>query len=394
MSALIKLAAYLIGAIALLTALIEPSQPTTTRTQIIATSTTPVATTSPKVAEKKLPAPEKKVEPSFPRKVQPLSPKKPALSEPIFVTPLPLPTPVIPLPPPPPATATPPLSWSEINKRTRAALVNIICTTIRSGSFEPTSGSGVVIDPRGLILTNAHVAEYFLLKDYLTPDFVQCVIRTGEPARNRYRARLLYLSPLWLQANYQKIRLAEPTGTGEHDFALLLITESVNAEASPLPTIYPFLPLDFTNEMLHARNQALVAGYPAGLLSGINIQKEFYPSSSVVTTGQVLTFHEKTADVFSIGGSPLAQEGSSGGAVVSSEGKLIGLIVTASAAATTGGRDLHAITPSHIAASFREDTGSDIKDLLASDLAATAQSFNENVAPALTNLLESALQKK
>lgn len=402
MSVLAKLAVYLIGAVTLLFAFAPPQEHLKltgaarketahmTATSSIAAENIAV-TGAEKVAEK----PESPKEIVIPKPRQTLRATPPDI---LSVNPL--------LNPPPkegggteekklpsvkPASQ---MSWSEINKRTRAALVNIVCTTIRSGSFEPVSGSGVIIDPRGLILTNAHIAEYFLLKDYLVPDFVQCVIRTGEPARNRYKARLLYLSPLWLQANYTKIRLAEPTGTGEHDFALLLIAESVNQEASPLPETYPFLPLDFTNETVRAQSQVLVAGYPAGFLSGINIQKEFYPSSSIVTTGPVFTFREKTADVFSIGGSPLAQEGSSGGAVVSAGGTLIGLVATATAAEHTGERDLRAITPSHIAASFRADTGNDLMALIASDLAATAENFSRNVAPALTKLLESALQKK
>ena len=33
-------------------------------------------------------------------------------------------------------------------------------------TIKAISGSGVIIDSRGVILTNAHLAEYFLLKDY------------------------------------------------------------------------------------------------------------------------------------------------------------------------------------------------------------------------------------
>src|ERR1700733_7735385 len=60
----------------------------------------------------------------------------------------------------------PSLSSTELNTQTRAALVNIECTTIAGGTFEPISGSGVVIDSDGVILTNAHVAQFFLLRDY------------------------------------------------------------------------------------------------------------------------------------------------------------------------------------------------------------------------------------
>ena len=71
------------------------------------------------------------------------------------------------------AIAPPPslIPLEELNTKTRAALVNILCTTKWSGSFSPITGSGIIIDPKGVILTNAHVAQYYLLKDYLTKDF-------------------------------------------------------------------------------------------------------------------------------------------------------------------------------------------------------------------------------
>ena len=53
------------------------------------------------------------------------------------------------------------VSFSKINEVTRDAIVNIFCTTKSGGSFKPITGSGVVIDKRGIILTNAHVAQYF-----------------------------------------------------------------------------------------------------------------------------------------------------------------------------------------------------------------------------------------
>lgn len=407
MAVLLKTIVYLLGALALLFVVASPE----TQSEIASVKTplsdasAPLTATSSETAKnaKTTSAEEREAKSEPPEKItipelrpKPLTvppPAPPAVAQP--VAPL--------LPPIETAPTTTPIaaveqsqtvSLNDINKKTRAALVNIICTTLRSGSFEPLSGSGVLIDPRGVILTNAHIAEYFLLKDYLVPDFVQCVIRAGEPARNRYKAKLLYISPLWIQTNYKKIRLAEPTGTGENDFAFLLINESINQETLPLPREFPALALDFSDESLRAHNQVIAAAYPAGFLSGISIQKDLYPSSSVVTIGEAFTFTEKTADLFSIGGSLLAQQGSSGGAIVSSAGKLIGLIVTATDAAATGDRDLHAITPSHIARGFERDTGFALEQFLASDLAETAKSFNENVAPALTKLLESALQKR
>lgn len=430
---LIKIIAYLIGAAAILFVAVSPNKPPNANPAETAprNNVPPLAATSSESAEnetangsekamaktdlpEQIAVPEPKLKTFVPLPVIPIpySPPQtsrlPAEDEKLTTDSVPLSSTTNALPVTAqketvPAQATAP-SFEEINKQTRAALVNIICTTIRSGSFEPLTGSGILVDPRGVILTNAHIAEYFLLKDYLVPNFINCTIRAGEPARNRYKAALLYLSPLWIEANYRKIRLADPTGTGEYDFAFLLITESVNPETLPLPKEFPALAMDFTDETLRklqpdglaivGKNQVLAAGYPAGFLSGINIQKDLYPSSSIVTVGDVYTFRENTPDVFSVGGSVLAQKGASGGAVVSVTGKLIGLIVTASEAATTGERNLNAITPSHIARSFKEHTGDELEVLFASDLAASAESFNQNVAPALTKLLEDEINRR
>ena len=300
------------------------------------------------------------------------------------------PTPPSPVMPETPVVTAPVFSFDEINQKTRAALVNILCTSRRGGSFNPISGSGVIVDPRGIILTNAHVGQYFLIRDFLMPGNIECVIRTGEPARNRYKATLLFISPDWVRDNAPKIAMNEPTGTGENDFALLLITDTTDP-ANPLPEVFPFVPMDLSGAFPTRPTAVLAAGYPAGFLSGINIQKDLYPSSSVVTTGTVYSFGERSPDIFSIGGSVVAQHGSSGGAIVSQEYKLLGLIVTSTTGDTTGERDLNALTMSHISESYRKQTGEGIESLLGSDLKARAQSFNTNSAPELKKLLENAL---
>src|SRR6185369_16312609 len=44
--------------------------------------------------------------------------------------------------------------FEKINEFTRQSIVNIIC---RNTKNEEISGSGVLVDPRGIILTNAHL---------------------------------------------------------------------------------------------------------------------------------------------------------------------------------------------------------------------------------------------
>src|SRR3989338_8875222 len=81
----------------------------------------------------------------------------------------------------------PPPSALELNALARAATVNIFCAMEDS---DAASGSGVVIDERGIILTNAHIAQYFLLDTYRGKEFVSCTIRTGSPAKETYKGEL------------------------------------------------------------------------------------------------------------------------------------------------------------------------------------------------------------
>ncbi|MDO8564443.1 MAG: trypsin-like peptidase domain-containing protein [bacterium] len=291
------------------------------------------------------------------------------------ITPLPIPAPT-------------PLSFDEVNRKTRDALVNIICTTLRSGSFNPLSGSGVIIDPRGVILTSAHVAQYYLLKDYAVPDFVSCTVRTGAPATNRYRAKLLYIPPQWVEANAAKIQDESPTGSGKHDYALLLITESVNPETLPLPATFPSLPPLNASDAVQKGQQVLVAGYAAGFLSGIAIQRDLYPLSSQGTVTDVYSFDGTSRDVVGVAGSPLAQHGASGGGAVDESGRLLGIVATASDGKTTGERNVNIVTFAHINKSFMEQNSQSMFSFLAAgNFAQFAENFNTGTVPALSKLL-------
>ena len=282
------------------------------------------------------------------------------------------------------------LSTSELNTKIRDALVNIICTTKVSGSINPITGSGVIIDERGVIVTNAHIAQYYLLKDYSTPDFLDCTIRTGSPAVNAYRAELLFISSDWINDNYQKITQSNPKGTGENDFALLLITETTKP-GTTLPDKFPFVAPDTREQEPQPKDSVIVASYPAGFLGGISIQKELYAVSTITQVTEVFTFKEISLDLFSVGGNIVAQKGSSGGGIVSTAGRLLGIVVTASEGTQTDDRDLRAITFSHINKSLKEQAGVDLNGYLFGGLLGKSIQFIALIAPLLTVLLESAL---
>lgn len=291
----------------------------------------------------------------------------------------------------PKATSTPLVRkpQEQINTETRASLVNILC--LPQIGLKGISGSGVIVDSRGVILTNSHIGQYFLLKDYLTPGNVDCVVRTGSPAQSTYTAKLLYLPPAWVAANASQLTAIQASGTGENDYSFLLITGRTDPAAA--------LPTSFTAVAMEAGypdigDPMLLAAYPAGFLSGQIIEKSLYASSAFAYVTQLFSFDDtQQVDLFSIGGSVVSQAGSSGGAAVrATDGKLAGIIVTATSAASTGERDLRAISTSHIDKSLIAGGQGGILGLLSGDIAAKATLFNTKVAPGLTAQLQAVLK--
>lgn len=263
--------------------------------------------------------------------------------------------------------------------------MNVLCYTQSSGPISPITGSGVIIDPRGVILTNAHIAQYFLLKDYGVKDYVSCNIRTGNPAVPKYKATLLYISPRWVKYNSDNIKRQEAKGTGEDDFAFLIIDRGLNAEQK-LPATFPYLHIN-TVESDRANESVLVAGYGAGFLGGEEIQRNLYGISAIATVKEMLSYNGVTLDYLNISGNAVAQRGSSGGAVVDNKGALVGIIGTVSSGAQTDTRELGGIALSHINDSLLRQSGSDVPSFLNTDLAEKATQFNSLIAPALVDIL-------
>jgi S1-C subfamily serine protease len=291
------------------------------------------------------------------------------------------------------ATPTVPAKPSETTNQlnatvglVRGALVNIICIP-KSRSLRSASASGVVIDSRGIILTVAHMAQYFLLADQPKQDSVSCVIRTGSPAAAAYTASLAYISPDWVRANDTTLVEEAPTGSGENDFALLAIEGS--ATDAPLPSSFPAIPL--AGGTPRKGDAVTVGSYGAEFLTGAQVERALYPIVVFGSVGNRYTFDTDTVDLLAIDRTAAAQEGSSGGGVVNADDKLIGLITTSSSG-DIAGRDLHAITPRHIRASFEEDTGEDLDDYLASRTPAEMVSDFSDEAETLGKLLYRAVK--
>ena len=262
----------------------------------------------------------------------------------------------------------------------RSALVNIICYAPAGSSLRSTSGSGIFIDSKGIILTNAHIALNFLLKDR----GVSCDIRAGSPATDRYEASLIYIPPAWINANASILAKTAPRGTGEYDFALLGVTKSAEGGSasggSALSGTFPFVPLALTPPA--PGTPVIIASYGAQFLESSQIQSALFPTIVFGSVKDVFTFATNTIDVLALGGSAAAQEGSSGGGVAGAVGELVGTITTSTIEGTTDTRSLDAITASYIRVAYASETGQALDLLLAEPVTASIAAF----APQLSAL--------
>lgn len=241
----------------------------------------------------------------------------------------------------------------------RKALVNIICTS--TGTVPSMSGTGVIIDTKGVILTAAHIGQYFLLTE-IEKASVSCLIRTGSPARNAYTAKPIFISSSWLKDNPATLLEKRAMGTGQHDFALLAISGS--ATQTSLSASFPAIPM--SKEKLEIGFPVIIGSYGAQFLSNADVIASLYPTLLKETIKDVYTFNRTTVDVISLGGNIAAQLGSSGGAITDSEGSLAALITTSTIEGPILSRDLRAITLRHIRESFSDDTRKNLDTFLSS----------------------------
>ena len=254
----------------------------------------------------------------------------------------------------PPLLSTPSkVAFTIINRETRAATVNIICTIESGRRTEIITGSGVLVDSRGVVLTNAHVAQYFLLIDNHPNGVTTCSVRTENPAINKFEAKLLYLPPAWIKKHAKDIDSLEPLGTGEDDYAFLLLTNPDTRETSPL--VFPTLTLNIMEITIDVGNATLIAGYPARNIAKEKEDLEQLPISSTIAIIEGLfTFEERTLDLLSLGDTTLSYGGSSGGAVMDEYNTLIGIITSSTDGTTAKERILRAITLAHINRSIKK----------------------------------------
>lgn len=290
---------------------------------------------------------------------------------------------------------TPLVSGIPLEDAVRGALVNIYCQYKTKQYIRTTTGSGFFINQKGVILTNAHIAQFLLLKDVGTDVHdVDCVIRTGDPATPKYKAELLYISPTWIFKNADLITDEMPRGTGERDYAMLYISQTT--DGTPLPTRFPAIPMDVALLSRSVTGSSVVtAGYPAGALIRNGANAKLLPVTANTTVGTLYTFGSNYADIFSVSDSPVGEQGASGGPIVTTGShQAIGLIVTKGDEAIEGAHSLRALSLSYVNRTIIEETGFSLTQNMQGDVAYRGSIFKKAMVPFLAGILEEELAHK
>lgn len=306
----------------------------------------------------------------------------------------PLPVPTSPLPTPKTASSTDtspsPTFEQKLSDEAllKGAIVNIVC--LPNGDLRGSSGSGVIIDSRGIVATVAHIGQRFLLRNYPTKNSGSCYIRTGSPAKNAYSAELIYISPTWVKENKATFLETKPRGTGEHDFAFLAITGTISQ--TPLPSHFISIPFAPVSTDIKVGDHVGTASYAAEFISSSEVRSSLYPTIKFADINDVFTFDERGVDIFDVAAGSAAQAGSSGGVVINEDGRLIGIISTRDISGGLSLRTLQAITPDHMRDSFLHDVGENLDAYLRDSIPTLIRKF-EDTAVELQDILFETLME-
>lgn len=266
------------------------------------------------------------------------------------------------------------------------ATVNLYCRMRVGKIIYASSGTGVFVNERGIILTNAHVAQYFLLPGEEKKITGWCSVRGGSPAKDLYTASVLYLSPAWVTENADQLAKGTPKGTGANDFALLYVT---GAKKGALPARFPTLPIDIAGAKI--KDEVNIQGYPTDGLSFSGVRNKLKSVSASTSVEDIRGFSSQANDVLVLAPSAAGAFGFSGAPVVSEGGKTVGIITSKSSG---GGTTARAITLSYIDRSLRTQTGLSLSTLLTGEPSLWLTQTSAGRAPEIVKAIANGLRAK
>lgn len=253
-----------------------------------------------------------------------------------------------PAPPSPEATAgtappqEPQLSDQEFYARLSRATVQIFCSTRR----EIFAASGVIVNERGLILTNAHVAEVVE-----KAGAANCQARHGNPAERFAGLRVLFKA-----STTPKIADSD---VPKRDAALLDLVEPQE----------PFAVAPIRFGLAERGSVLLTLGYPSEFLQNLTTAANSNLVFSLLRVDGYadLDGDPATAEGYVFRGGIILQQGSSGTALFTRSGALVGLIFATTKGKTTDDREGLALMTPYIDRILREEAGRGLAEFIANN---------------------------
>lgn len=272
---------------------------------------------------------------------------------------------------------------SDSSSNIEDVLVNIICLQKEGNLINAHTGSGIIISPKGLVITNAHVALPFLIEQSEGKNKMDCVLYKENIPTFGYKAELIYISEEWVKENAEIISALNPKGTGENDYALLYINKNTNPALS-VPRNFSYKNINTKKDYVGIGDEVLVAGFPGAPKTLIDLNHAVNLKQDIVKIYDVYTFMKNSVDVFSTEITEVAAKGASGGGVFKNN-ELVGLIVTTSGPPNNS--RINALTTDYINRDLISDYGLSFGEVINSNYTNLADTFEKNLLSELSELV-------
>jgi len=247
---------------------------------------------------------------------------------------------------------------ANVYSNSKQSIVNIFCVSTKGNIVSISTGSGVILSSSGIILTNAHVAENFLIPNK------ECLIRQGDVALDKYKASLVYINENWLKKNASVAFSQGSKGTGEEDFALVSINSKSDGSNLNSNIAYTKINLDELSNK-NKGDKILIAGYPAGTLGALSMMKYLTFVADVINIANIYTLDGNSVDIIETTITKVGQHGSSGGGIFDTNNNLVALIVSVND--ENANSKVNAITTTYINRTMRRDTGKSLEEFINTD---------------------------
>jgi hypothetical protein len=266
----------------------------------------------------------------------------------------------------------------------KSVVVNILCLEKTKTYTRLSSGSGVIISPSGIVLTNAHVTYPFLKSTQFDSSTYSCSIRRENIPNFGYNAALVYYPVDWLSYNSEIIKDPSPVGTGENDYALLQITSALGP--TPKATAFPYASTNVSSNDLKTDMTVMAAGYPSSNSGVFEIDTKPGLKIDQTKIAEFFTFGSRSHDVLQTGVNNVAHRGSSGGGIFNSN-NLYGIVVTTNT--NSQGSYINALTLPYIKEDFEKDTGVSFDTFVGSSYESLKNNFNSSIKPKIQEIISS-----